>query len=110
MHKQLAEKILEAKGALKYISKIYHQEHCKKIGEDMYLKSLLPLGLPLKNTIFIEVKFHSFISLLKNFKESSTQIRSQPLNGLLIKKFTGDSNDQALKFLTPFLEDLAKVI
>lgn len=61
----------------------------------MYMKSLLNLGFSLSNTIFVD--------------DTAIQMRSQPLNGILIQSFKGQISDSALMYLGPFLKFAATV-
>eukprot|EP00331_Platyophrya_macrostoma_P033846 CAMPEP_0176439356 /NCGR_PEP_ID=MMETSP0127-20121128/19892_1 /TAXON_ID=938130 /ORGANISM="Platyophrya macrostoma, Strain WH" /LENGTH=319 /DNA_ID=CAMNT_0017823605 /DNA_START=54 /DNA_END=1013 /DNA_ORIENTATION=- len=85
--------IVEAVGLAPYIFEVYSREHCVKVSENTYMKSLMQLGFSLSNTVFVD--------------DSASQMRSQPLNGILIQAFKGDPFDGALDYLSMFLQKLA---
>jgi len=88
-----ANDIVKAVGLTPYIFEVYTREHCTKVSEKMYMKSLLNLGFSLANTIFVD--------------DSAIQMRSQPLNSILIQSFKGEIGDSALIYLSPFLKHVS---
>eukprot|EP00331_Platyophrya_macrostoma_P025512 CAMPEP_0176434738 /NCGR_PEP_ID=MMETSP0127-20121128/16868_1 /TAXON_ID=938130 /ORGANISM="Platyophrya macrostoma, Strain WH" /LENGTH=315 /DNA_ID=CAMNT_0017817557 /DNA_START=45 /DNA_END=992 /DNA_ORIENTATION=- len=85
--------VVKAVGLTPYIFEIYTREHCTKVSEKTYMKSLLNLGFSLTNTIFVD--------------DSEAQMRCQPLNGVLIQPYRGEIGDSALIYLIPFLRHIS---
>lgn len=48
--------ILKAIGILDYFFEIYDTDYCKKVSNDVYMKSLVGLGFPLQNTVYVDVR------------------------------------------------------